>query len=388
MDDIPLDGKRVYVRVDFNVSVGGDGTIGADEDYRIETALETIQELRKRRSQIIILPRRGRPEENPEEADIKPVWRHLQDLLREDIRLLDHLYGPGVETVVQSMNPGEMVMLPNVRADIRELHNNEKFAKQLAEVADVYVSESFGEAHRERASLSTLPTLMPSCAGRRTQLEVEMLNRLRSNPKRPYVAIASGSKVTTKVDMLLQLLQEVDTLCLGGQIANVFLAAKGLWRDHHEAEEIEAAKQILAEAGPKLLLPIDVVTGEEDGSGMTEIPVDEIPEGIENLWDIGSKSTRAIIEVCETAQTVMWNGPVGRFEVEPYGLSTKTLAQALADSSSYCVVGGGDTVTALERYKLTSKFDHVSVGGGAMVAFLEGKKLPGLEPLMQIDGKD
>ncbi|MBI1833714.1 MAG: phosphoglycerate kinase [Candidatus Andersenbacteria bacterium] len=381
MDDIPLDGKRVLVRADFNVSSGPDGKIHDDEDYRLEAAIETIQELRRRRCKVIILPRRGRPEEDPEGADITPVWHRLQDLLREDIQLIHHLYGEPVEAAVQGMEQGSMLMLSNVREDPREKKENKKFAEQLAAVADVYVSESFSEVHRARTSLSLVPTLLPSCAGRRTVLEVEMLSRLSANAKRPYVAIVSGSKVTTKVALLQRLLTQVDTLCLGGKIANVFLAASGHWKDGNDQAEIEAAKQIMQEAGPKLLLPIDVIIGNDDGTDVREVSIQEIPEGTKAIWDIGHKSTQGIIKVCETAQTIMWNGPVGRFEVDAYGLATKAISQALAELSSYRLVGGGDTVNALEKYRLTKKYDHVSVGGGAMVAFLEGKVMPGLEPL-------
>lgn len=381
MDDIPLDGKRVLVRVDFNVSANPDGTISDHEDYRIEAALDTIQELRRRRCKVILLPRRGRPEESPESGDMIPVWRKLEKLLREDIRRSDHLYGEAVEAAVQGISQGDVLMLPNVRTDPREKKEDKKFAMQLAEVADVYVSESFSEAHRKRTSLSLLPTLLPSCAGRRTVLEVDMLCKLSGDPHRPYVAIVSGSKVSTKVKLLERLIGQVDTLCVGGRIANIFIAAQQGGKSNHDEKEIAIAKDVISMAGPKLLMPVDVVVGNEDGTNIQEVASENVAAAETPIWDIGSKSTRAIIEVCETAQTIMWNGPVGRFEVAPYALATKTLAQALSGMPGYRVVGGGDTVNALEQFRLTGNFDHVSIGGGAMVALLEGKTMPALEPL-------
>lgn len=381
MDDIPLDGKRVILRVDFNVSCGPDGEITDHEDYRIEATLDTIQELRRRRCKVIILPRRGRPEKNPKDADIRPAWQKLQDLLKEDIKLVSKLYGEAVEAAVQAMEPGSIIILPNVRTDEREKKPNEKFARQLAAAGEVFVSESFSEVHRARTSLTLLPQLLASCAGRRTVAEVDTLTRLREQPRRPYVAIVSGVKIVTKIGMLHELLRKVDTLCVGGQIANVFLAAQGQWKRDFNANEIEAAKAILSAAGPKLLVPTDVVIGAADGSGVQEVSVDAIPANAEDLWDIGPQSTHAIVNVCRTANTVMWNGPVGKFEVGAYSLATKALADALAKMKAYRVVGGGDTVNVLEKLRVTNQYDHVSVGGGAMIAMLEGKFMPGLEPL-------
>lgn len=389
MDDIPLDGKRVIVRVDFNVSSTHEKTIAGDEDYRMEAAMDTIQELRRRRCTVLLMTHREQHGVGSKGMDLEPVWNHLQDMLREDVKRLPKLFGPEVEAIVAGLEPGSVALYPNVRNDDRERDVNNRFGEELAAVADAYVNEAFAVDHRAHTSVAVLPQLLPSCAGRRTVLEVEMLTKLREHPRRPYIAIASGAKVATKVGMLHQLLPQVDTLCLGGQIANVFLAARGDWQTDFDANEIAAAKSIMEAAGPKLLLPVDVVTGNEDGSGAHEVSVDTIPPQTKYLWDIGPKSTHAIVKVCQTANTIMWNGPVGKFETPAYSLATKALAKALADMKAYRVVGGGDTVNALELMQVTDKYDHVSVGGGAMVAFLEGKRMPGLEPLYTtISGKD
>jgi phosphoglycerate kinase len=382
MDDIPLDGKRVIVRVDFNVSVGSDGVVNDQEDYRIKAALSTIQELQQRRCKVLLLSHLGRPEESDTEPDMKPIHTRLERLLHEEVRLLPKLYGSSVDAVISGMEPGGVALFPNVRLDDREMTNSEKFGQDIAASGEAYINEAFSVCHRAHTSLTVLPRLLPSAAGRRTIQEVTSLAKLRQNPGRPYVAIVSGAKITTKVGMLRRLLTTVDTLCVGGQIANIFLAAKGKWdAGKFHAEEIAAAKSLLEEDSGKLLIPVDVMIGGPEGQDARYVSVDSLPPDTHNLWDIGPKSVEHILNVCSSAKTVMWNGPVGMFEVEAYARSTKGLAEGLAAMSVYKVVGGGDTVNALEAYSVSSKYDHVSVGGGAMVAFLEGKRMPGLEGL-------
>lgn len=384
MDDLPLDGKTVLVRVDFNVSVGPDGVIDESEDYRIESAMETIQELRRRRCRIVLLTHMGRPGEDDGSLDVKPVVRRLQDLIGEDIKYVDALWGAAVETAISAAEAGTIIMLSNVRLDDREMNPSDKFGAELTVDADIYISEAFSVSHRAHTSMVVLPRLLPSCAGRRTVMEIEALTRLAEHPAKPYVAIISGSKITTKVGMLRQLLTKVDKLCLGGQIANVFLVAQGLWKtDRFHPDEVEAARSLLEFDKDRLVLPIDVVIGDENATPDTVkiVSVNDIPADVPGVWDIGPQSVAAIVKTCEGAKTVMWNGPVGKFETPGYDQATKSLAQALAQQTSFRVVGGGDTVNALERYRLVQKYNHVSVGGGAMIAFLEGKRMPGLEPL-------
>lgn len=384
MDDIPLDGKRVLVRVGFDVSAGPDGKVDAAEDYRIETALPTIQELRRRRCRVLLLTHLGRPHEGGSDAGLEPVQFRLQELLGEDVRLLRNLYGDEVESVVSGMEPGGVVMLPNVRLDEREILNSDKLGGEIAHHAEAYVNEAFSNSHRPHTSMTVLPRLLPSCAGRQVVREVEALHRLQQNPDRPYVAITSGAKLETKVGILMKLLTKVDKLCVGGQIANVFLSALGRYpADRFSADAVEGAKAVLARAREKLLLPVDVVIGPESGEkkDVQIVGSDQIPSGVNGIWDIGPRTIQQWLETCQKAKTVMWNGPIGRFEVSAYARGTRELAEGLAKVSAFRVVGGGDTVNALEEYGLTGAYDHVSVGGGALVAFLEEKRMPGLEPL-------
>lgn len=384
MDQLPLDGKRVLLRVDFNVSIGDNGKVDSNEDYRIESALSTIEELMQRRCKILLLTHRGRPDEGESGAaiDLEPIRHRLEDLLKEPVRQLKALYGDEVTAVLDGVSPGSVLLLPNVRRDERESAGNQKFAQQLASSADAYVNEAFSVAHRAHTSVALVPQELPACAGRHTVREVAELTKLRAHPEQPYIAIVSGAKITTKVGLLHDLLTRVSGLCVGGQLANVFLVALGkLSSEGYHTDDIAAARYILEEKKEKLILPVDVVIGESDGQGATVVSVDAIPADVRNIWDIGPGSTEIFLQHCRAARTVMWNGPVGKFEVDAYATGTMTLARALGDLRSYRVVGGGDTVNALEQLHVDDKYDHVSVGGGAMIAFLEGKRMPGLAPL-------
>mgnify|MGYP002621659219 CR=1 FL=1 len=292
--------------------------------------------------------------------------------------------------MAQGLEPGSVVLLPNVREDQRELTESQSFAKELAGVAEVYVNEAFAVSHRQQTSVSLVPQLMPACAGRRTAQEVAVLTQLRQEPKAPYVAIASGAKLHTKVNMLTTLLEHVDTLCVGGRIANVLLAAQGTCPPTgFTVDELSAARRVLnAKQASKLLLPSDVVVGDAAGKKPITVAVSDIPDDTEGVWDIGPKTRRTFIDVCQQATTILWNGPVGKVEVPAYLDGTIELAQELAEVSGFRVIGGGDTVNALERLKLVDRYDHVSVGGGALVAYIEGATMPGLDPLYERDGED
>lgn len=383
MDDLPLDGKRVLVRVDFNVSIGADGKVDATEDFRLEAALETIQELQQCRCRVLLLTHLGRPKEHgSSETDMSPIRRRLEVLLGEEVREIPALYGQAVTAIVDSMEPGTVALLSNIRLDEREETGNQRFAHQLAENADAFVSEAFSVAHRAHTSVAFLPQELPSCAGRRTVLEITQLSRLFASVEQPYVAILGGAKIATKIGMIHDLLGKVDALCLGGQLANIFLAALGHYpRDKFNADDIAAAQYILEQGREKLVLPVDLVTGNDDGSVTKVVGVQEIPEDIGGLYDIGPKTLGIYLERLRQAKTIMWNGPVGQFEVPPYAVSSRALAKEIATMSAFRVVGGGNTVNLLEEEKVVNKYDHVSIGGGAMVAFLEGKKLPGLAVL-------
>ena len=384
MDDVPLDGKQVLVRVDFNVPGGAGGIIEGYGDYRIKAAVPTIEELVQRRCKVLLLTHRGRPEEGDGDSDLEPVRRRLGELLREEVRALKHLAGDDVQAVVAGMEQGSVALLPNVRLDEREVIGSRKLAEELSRAGEVYVNEAFSVSHRDHTSVALLPKLLPACAGRRTVYEYDVLTRLRQRPERPYVAVISGVKVQTKVNLLEKLLNSVDKLCLGGVIANAFLAAQGRCSPNNfDSEDLAVAERLWAVAADKIVLPRDVVIGPPDGVGSSVrvVSIDDIPLDAEGVWDVGPATAEHWLNVLREAATIMWNGPLGKFEVAAYAGGTRRLAAGVALLTAWRVVGGGDTVYALEQMRLTNRFDHVSVGGGAMVAFLGGEVMPGLEPL-------
>lgn len=384
MNDILLDGKRVLLRVDFNVASGEGGEVAKSDDYRLKAAIPTIEELMQRRCRILLLTHRGRPQEGDDNVSVEPVRKLMERLLGSEVKALRHLMGGEVEAVASGMEQGSVAMLPNVRLDEREEANSDKFAAELAEVADVYVNEAFSVSHRDHASVAKVPRLLPSCAGRRTVHEYGVLTDLLDKPQRPYVAVVSGAKVQTKVKLLDNLLASVDQLCLGGIIANIFLAALGKCPAEQCGDgSIAAAERLFTKAADKIVLPADVVIGSSEGDkeSVKVVPVDGIPDDAAGVWDVGPATVKRYLDVLLRARTIMWNGPLGKFEVEEYAGGTTGLAQGLAGMESWRVVGGGDTISALTRLNLVKKFDHVSVGGGAMIALLEGGPMPGLEPL-------
>jgi phosphoglycerate kinase len=382
MDDLPLDGKRVLVRVDFNVAIGEDGKVGGTEDYRLEAAIETIQELQQRRCRVLLLTHLGRPKENPGETELTPIRRRLERLLGEVVREIPELYGQAVTSIVDSMEPGSAALLPNVRLDAREEAGNKRFAQQLAVQADAYVNEAFSVSHRAHTSVAILPQELPSCAGRRTVLEITQLSRLLQDVEQPYVAVLGGAKISTKIGMIQDLLGKVDALCLGGQLANIFIAALGHYpQAHFDPDDLAAAQSVLEHGQSKLILPVDLVTGDKEGKAPVVVPVNEIPADATGLYDIGPKTVRLFLARLQQAKTIMWNGPVGQFEIPAYAAASRELARQIAGMNAYRVVGGGNTVNMLEEEKVVRSYDHVSVGGGAMVSFLEGKVLPGLAVL-------
>lgn len=383
LDDIDLLEKTVFVRVDYNVTIGKDGRVDSGEDYRIEASLPTLRELREKKCKIILATHLGRPKTDKIYWDLEPVRLRLQELLGEETRKSDYLYGPEVERSIKDLPAGGFLILPNVRMDVREESNDLEFARELLGGADVYVNEAFSVCHRQHASVAQAPLLLPSAAGRRTVLEVEALEVLCDNPEMPYVAIVSGAKIATKVGLLKRLLEKVDEIYVGGQIANLFLYVAGKYAgDDFEDKDIELGRELWEAYSSRIRLPVDVVVGPEQADGTeATVLVDEIPVGAGGVWDVGPATVGEIVSACETAKTVLWNGPIGRVEMPGYERSSVQLARALADIPAYVVVGGGDTVNLLEREALLDKFEHVSIGGGALVAFLEGQNLPGLEPL-------
>lgn len=384
MDDIPLDGKRVLVRVDFNVAIGDDGKVDDDEDYRIEAALPTIRELQKKRCKVILLTHFGRPGNGQGHFDLDPVISRLEYRLNEEVKRAGQMSGDGVMAVIDGMEKSEILVLPNVRQDEREMSGSEKMAEELAGLADVYINEAFSVCHRDHTSVSWVPKIMPACAGRRTINEYEILRKLAKNPARPYVAIISGAKVHTKINLLRTLLDKVDAICVGGVVANMFLANQGKApRDSFTYEDMNLAQELWDLASHKIIIPKDVVIGSIDGdiTGREVVSINTAQSSAVGVWDVGPETVAEFLRRCEGAATIMWNGPIGLFEVPAYSEGTRSLAMGLAEIDAYKVTGGGDTVHVLDLYGLRDKFDHVSVGGGAMVALLDGSNMPGLEVL-------
>lgn len=392
MDEVLLDGKVVLVRVDFNVPVGPDGRVSELEDYRIRAALPTIEELMQRRCKVVLLTHLAPPGDTPppggyEKLELTPIRRRLEELLHEEVRMLKHLSGDEVAAVVSGMEAGSVALLPNVRLDQREMTGSERFAQELAEAGEVFVNEAFSVCHRNHTSVALVPRLLPSCAGRRCAEEFIVLTSLSTQPARPYVAVVSGAKVSTKLKLLQRLVKQVDRLCLGGVLANTFLVAlRRCSVDQCAADELAAAEALWSEAQDKIELPEDVVVGPADGgaqqpAAVATVSVSEIPRDVGGVWDVGPHTVRQYVRACAEARTIMWNGPLGMVEKPAYVAGTNQFARELAQLPAFKVVGGGDTVVHLARERLLSSFEHVSVGGGAMLALLEGSELPGLVPL-------
>lgn len=383
MDDLPLAGRRVFLRVDMNVSAKDDNKLDSSEDYRIRAALPTITELQQQRCKVMVVTHQGRPQQQGKQADLEPIRQRLSQGLQESVRAIKQLSGAGVRAIVDSLEPGAVVLLPNIRGDEREEACSLGFAKELADLADVYINEAFSVSHRNHASVALLPKLLPSCAGRRTVEEVRVLDALCEEPQRPFVAVASGAKIETKIGLLASLSKQVDTLCVGGRIANIILAAMKLCPSNgFTADELAQTQELLAQIDiDKLLLPEDVVIGGSAGKNSQVVAISDLQPDVGGIWDIGPKTTANFLERCRLAKTVLWNGPLGKVEEVAYAQATNEFANGLSELNNYRVVGGGDTVNVLERLRVTAKFNHVSVGGGALLAYLEGSAMPGLMPL-------
>lgn len=367
-----LAGKRVFVRVDFNVPLK-DGVI--TDDTRIRAALPTLEALRERGAKLVLAAHLGRPKAREPEFSLRPVAKRAGELLGIDIPLAED---------TGSVPDGDVVMLENVRYFAGETKDDEGLATQYAKLADVYVDDAFGAAHRAHASNHAIANLLPSAAGLLLQREVETLEQILAEPKRPLVAIVGGAKVTDKIGVLDAFLARAETILIGGAMCFPFSAAQGIGVGSSlcEQEGIEPAKRVLAEGGDKVLLPQDLRLGREFSADTETQDLDgtEVPDGWMGL-DIGPRTAERYSEVIATAGTVFWNGPMGAFELEPFSAGTKAVAQAVAGSPGTTVVGGGDSAAALAQFGLADDVTHLSTGGGASLELLEGKPLPGVEVL-------
>lgn len=383
VEDIEEKGKRVLVRCDFNVPLDKE-TKEITSDKRIRESLKTINYLIHHGAKVILCSHIGKTGKN---LSLAPVAARLTELLEKEVPLLVDLDADETRTTIENMKEGDVVLLENTRMTEAEEKNDDAFAKKLASFAEIFVNDAFGTAHRAHASTVGVTQYLPSVCGFLIQKEIEALDHGINNPKRPLVAIIGGSKVSSKINVLLSLLDKVDTLLIGGGMTYTFIKAQGgkIGTSLCEDDKLEVAAEILKKAldkGVRLLLPVDAVIASEISDEVpTEVcEVDKIPDDKMGL-DIGPKTIEIYKEEIEVAGTVVWNGPVGVFECDAFATGTKEIAKAMADSHAVTIIGGGDSAAAVEKFGLEDKMSHVSTGGGASLEFMEGKKLPGIEAL-------
>ena len=382
--DLDLKGKRVFIRVDFNVPLqkNEQGVMEITSDKRIKASLPTIQYALEQGAGLILASHLGRPKGKPNaDMSLKPVAARLQELLGRPVKMAPDCVGPEVEAMKPA--PGEILLLENLRFHAEEEKNDPAFAQQLASLCDLYVNDAFGSAHRAHASTEGMIKFVPkAAAGLLMEQELKYLGMATTNPPRPCVAILGGAKVSDKIEVIQNLGKVVDKLVIGGAMAYTFLKAQGLpiGKSLVENDKLELAKQLLQDLGGKLMLPVDHVVVSEIAAGAAHEVVTTIPDG-KIAVDIGPASVAAFSAVVAGAKTVIWNGPMGIFEKPPFDAGTVALAKAVAESGSTSIVGGGDSEKAIKAAGVTSKISHVSTGGGASLEFLAGIKLPGVAAL-------
>jgi phosphoglycerate kinase len=375
--DVDVKGKRVLMRVDFNVPVE-DGKI--TDDRRIAQALPTIKDVVNRGGRLILMSHLGRPKKGPEaKFSLKPTVDRLSQLLGKPVQFATDSIGPEVEKQANALKDGEVLVLENVRFHPQEEKNDTEFSKQLAKLGDVYVNDAFGTAHREHGSTFGAAQVLagkPRVIGYLIQKELKFLGEAISNPKRPFVAILGGAKVSDKIEVIKQLLGKADTVLIGGAMAYTFFLAQGkeVGKSLVERDKVELAKQLLAEAGGKIKLPVDTVVSDKmTDDAQTKIVEGNIPADLEG-FDIGPKTRKLYADEIAKAKTVVWNGPMGVFEKKPFAAGTRDVAQAVADATgkgAVTIIGGGDSAAAVEQMGLADKVSHVSTGGGASLEFME-----------------
>ncbi len=382
--DIDVKGKRVLVRCDFNVPMK-DGKI--TDDIRITSALPTVKYLVENGAKVILMSHMGRPEGEPNmKYTLKPVADRISELMGKNITFISSptVVDDAVKAAAEKLQPGDIMLLENVRFRKEETKNNPDFTKELAPLGDIFVNDAFGTAHRAHCSTAGLADFLPTVSGFLIEKEVEFLGNAVENPKRPFVAIMGGAKVGDKIPVIKNLLKKVDTLIVGGGMVFTFYKAQGLeiGKSILDEENIGLAKELLAEAeklGVKMLLPVDCVCAKafENDAERGTFDKENIPADMMGM-DIGPKTVELYKKAIAEAKTIVWNGPMGVFEMENFAAGTKAIAEAMAASSATTVIGGGDSAAAVEQFGLKDKMTHISTGGGASLEFLEGKVLPGI----------
>jgi phosphoglycerate kinase len=382
LDDLDISGRRVLLRADLNVPLA-DGAVA--DDSRILAALPTIEELRRRGAAIVLASHLGRPKGVERSLSLAPVAERLRELTDATVTLAPAVVGDDVERLAAAVAPGEILLLENVRFEPGESANDPRLAAALARLADVYVDDAFGAAHRAHASTEGVAHLLPSAAGLLLTREVEVLEGILEDPARPLVAVLGGAKVADKIGVVERFLELADQLVIGGAMVFPFLSAQGhaIGSSRCDAEDVEIATAALADAAPgRLVLPVDLVIADAFDAAAAVATTDgvEVPDGWMGL-DIGPRSAARYAELIAGAATVFWNGPMGVFEIEPFAAGTRAVAEAVGASGATTVAGGGETVAAARRFGVAGRIDHVSTGGGAALELIEGRELPGVSVL-------
>lgn len=392
--DIDLKDKKVIVRCDFNVPLDENGKI--TDNRRIVGALDTIKYLLEQNAKIILVSHLGRPKgEVKPEFSLKPVAEELSRLLGKDVKLASDIIGESAKTLTSNMKSGDIVLLENIRFDAREEKNDLEFAKQLASMAEIYVNDAFGTAHRAHSSTAGIAQYLPAVSGFLMEKELNFLGTALENPKRPFVAILGGAKVSDKIAVIDNLLNKVNSLIIGGAMANTFIKAMeyNVGNSLCETDKIDLANELIEKAklkNIKLILPIDAKIGKEFNKDTESkiVDINNVPEGW-SIFDIGPKTIELYKKELENAKTIVWNGPVGLFEFDQFAIGTNSVAEILASlDNATTIIGGGDSAAAVEKSGLADKMTHISTGGGASLEFLEGKKLPGVECLQDKESEE
>lgn len=380
--DIDVNGKRVLVRVDFNVPIK-DGKVG--DDTRIQAALPTIKYLLDHNAAVILCSHLGRPKGEPKsEFSLRPVGEHLSDLLGQKVAFAEDCIGPVAEKAAAQLKPGQVLLLENTRFHAGETKNDPKMAEQLASLGEVYVNDAFGSAHRAHASTEGVAHHLPAVAGFLLEKEIKYLGQAIADPQRPFIAILGGAKVSDKIGVIRNLLKKSDQVLIGGGMANTFFKAQGypVGQSLVEDDVLDTARELLQEGSNRLRLPVDVVIADsfDEKAEKKVMAMGPIPEGW-RILDIGPQTVSAYAKTLMDAKTIVWNGPMGVFEFPPFAQGTFGVAKAVAESKATSIIGGGDSVSAINQSGLSDQITHMSTGGGASLEMLEGITLPGLAAL-------